>query len=268
MLHPRADWAGRVSASRYTEDTPMSSLHSPLRNAMPRFMSGQTLLIDADDTLWENNIYFEQAIAAFIQHLDHKTYSPMEVRAILNRVEQQNVLEHGYGLHTFRSSLLRCFESLSSEPLTPQREEEIVEFTRVVEDHAIQLLPGVAEALPRLAAEHRLIVVTKGNLLEQTAKFHRSGMERYFSAIEVVMEKDRDAYASVVAKYRLEPATTWMIGNSPKSDINPALDAGLHAVFIAHPNTWVLEHEALHAAPAGQHCLRVPGFGDLLHVFL
>jgi putative hydrolase of the HAD superfamily len=231
------------------------------------FAPGQTLLIDADDTLWENNIYFEQAIAGFIEHLNHQHYSPAEVRGFLNQVEQNTVTEHGYGLHSFRRSLLRCFESLSTEPLTPEREQEIIRFTHLVEDHAIQLLPGVAETLPRLAEHHQLIVMTKGNLAEQTSKLKRSGIQANFSSIDVVMEKSEPAYRSVVAKYGLPPEKTWMIGNSPKSDINPALAAGLNAVFVPHPNTWVLEHENVHDAPVGQYCLHIEGFAELLELF-
>lgn len=245
----------------------MSLLNTAHLTSMPHIAHGQTLLIDADDTLWENNIYFEQAIAGFIEHLNHQHYSPVEVRAFLNQVEQNTVLEHGYGLHSFRRSLLRCFESLSIEPLTAEREQEIVQFTKLVEDHAIQLLPGVAETLPLLAMDHRLMVMTKGNLLEQTAKVKRSGMEAIFSAVEVVTEKSPAAYLSVVEKYQLAPSSTWMIGNSPRSDINPALAAGLNAVFVPHPHTWVLEHEKLQAAPAGQYCLQVEGFAGLLRLF-
>jgi len=199
--------------------------------------------------------------------LNHQHYSPTEVRSFLNGVERQTVLERGYGVHSFRHSLLRCFESLSAAPLTAEREREIVRFTELVEDHAIQMLPGVAETLPQLAADHRLILMTKGNCLEQTSKLKRSGLDPYFSAVEVPVEKSAAAYRAVVEKYNLNPASTWMIGNSPKSDINPALAAGLNAVFVPHPNTWVLEHDEVRHAPAGQFCIHVEGFADLLGLF-
>lgn len=238
------------------------SIHSSLH-----FPSGQTLLIDADDTLWENNLYFEKAIAGFIQHLNHQHYSHDEVRAFLNRVEKESIQERGYGLHSFRHSLLLCFESLSEEPLTPEREQEIIRFTHVVENHAIEFLPGVVETLPLLATQHQLILVTKGNFEEQTAKVGRSGLSTHFAAVEVPAEKTPESYRNIVEKYQLNLAATWMIGNSPKSDINPALEAGLHAIFLAHPNTWVLEHEEVHTTPPGQHCLWLEGFAELAKVF-
>jgi len=224
---------------------------------------GQTLLIDADDTLWENNIYFERAIAAFISYLNHHTYSPAEVRNALNVVELETVSQRGYGVASFQHSLITCFERLSSETLTAERHEQIVSFAHAIRDQQIELLPGVAKVLPELAARHRLILMTKGNQIEQSDKLARSGLARHFSSIEVPREKNPNAYHAVCQKYELKPQITWMIGNSPKSDINPALAAGLHAVFIKHPFTWVLEHEVVDTAPSGQQVLELESFLDL-----
>jgi putative hydrolase of the HAD superfamily len=225
--------------------------------------TGQTILIDADDTLWENNIYFERAIASFISYLNHHEYSPAEVRAKLNDCERETIAAHGYGMSSFRRSLVACFERLSSEPITPTRHEQIVSFAESIGQQKIELLPGVAETLPILASRHRLILMTKGNPLEQQDKLARSGLAIHFSAVEVPREKDPAAYHAVCRKYELTPHTTWMIGNSPKSDINPALAAGLHAVFIHHPHTWVLEHEEAQPAPPGQILLEVENFAEL-----
>jgi putative hydrolase of the HAD superfamily len=106
-------------------------------------------------------------------------------------------------------------------------------------------------------------MLTKGNPAEQSGKVERSGLKAYFSAVEIVAEKDESTYRSAIAKYALPADTTWMVGNSPKSDINPALAAGLHAVFIPHDNTWILEHEEVTTAPAPQRLLVVDRFGDL-----
>ena len=233
----------------------------------PRFPPGQTLLIDADDTLWENNIYFERAIAAFISYLDHKEYSREEVREKLNQVERENVRQFGYGLGSFRRALITCFERLSTTPVTPEKHDRIMSFAQSIADEEIDLLEGVAATLPALAARHRLILVTKGNQDEQLDKLARSGLAHHFAAVEVPREKDPGAYQALCARYSLSPATTWMIGNSPRSDINPALACGLHAVYIHHPHTWVLEHDALDPAPAGQTLLEIPSFADLLHYF-
>jgi putative hydrolase of the HAD superfamily len=110
-------------------------------------------------------------------------------------------------------------------------------------------------------------MVTKGNITEQLGKAERSGLKEYFTAIEVVAEKDAGAYRAVVDKYGLIRNMTWMIGNSPKSDINPALDAGLHAVFVPHDNTWMLERDELRDHAADGRLLQVERFGDLRERF-
>jgi putative hydrolase of the HAD superfamily len=227
----------------------------------------QTLLIDADDTLWENNIYFERAIARFITFLDHREHSPDAVRLILNDVERESIVKHGYGLQSFAHSLVETFEKLSVDPVTPELHERIRSFADQIAGHPIEVLPGVPETLQYLSQRHHLIMMTKGNPAEQSGKVERSGLKQYFSAVEIVAEKDESTYRSAVAKYALPADTTWMIGNSPKSDINPALAAGLHAIFIPHGNTWILEHEELATAPAAQRLLVVERFGELTRHF-
>jgi putative hydrolase of the HAD superfamily len=223
----------------------------------------QTLLMDADDTLWENNVYYERAIAKFISLLDHRQHSRGQVREILNQVERESIVKHGYGLHSFAHSLVETFEKLSTDAITPDLAERIRSFAHQIADHPVEILRGVPETLEYLGERHHLIMMTKGNFAEQAGKVERSGLKEYFSAIEIVAEKDEATYRSVIAKYALPADTTWMIGNSPKSDINPALAAGLHAVFVPHDNTWILEHDELAAAPPLQRLLVVEEFGDL-----
>jgi putative hydrolase of the HAD superfamily len=234
---------------------------------MPRFPVGQTLLIDADDTLWENNIYFERAIAAFISFLDHHEYSSAEVRQTLNAVERETILAHGYGLSSFRHSLVDCFERLSPTPVTEEKRERIRGFASAIAEQEIELLPGVAETLADLAARHKLILMTKGDHAEQADKLARSGLAAYFAAVEIVAEKDPAAYREVVLRHNISARSTWMIGNSPKSDINPALAAGLHAVFLFHKDTWILEHATVDAAPEGQHLIELDAFVKLREIF-
>jgi putative hydrolase of the HAD superfamily len=224
----------------------------------------QTLLIDADDTLWENNIYFERAIAAFISYLDHRVHSREEVREHLNACERATIAKHGYGLKSFRRSLVNCFEQLSDGPVAPEKHARIVSFTDAIASHDIELLEGVEETLRELSGRHRLILVTKGNFDEQVDKLERSGLRELFVAVEVPREKHANMYRELAARHECEAQNTWMIGNSPKSDINPALAAGLNAVFVPHHATWVLEHEVVEVAPAGQTLLELNTFQELL----
>jgi putative hydrolase of the HAD superfamily len=234
---------------------------------MPGENGAQTLLIDADDTLWENNIYFERAIAKFISFLNHREYSSEMVRLVLNDVERESIVRHGYGLHSFAHALVETFERLSVDPVTPGLHERIRSFAHQIAGHPIEVLPGVPETLQYLGELHHLILMTKGNPAEQSGKVERSGLKEYFSAVEIVAEKDESTYRSVIAKYALPADATWMVGNSPKSDINPALAAGLHAIFIPHGNTWILEHEEVAAVPAPQQLLVIDRFGDLREHF-
>lgn len=234
---------------------------------MPRFPAGQTLLIDADDTLWENNVYFNRAIEAFIGFLNHREYTPAEVHARLIAIESENIPVYGYGLSSFERSLLDCFERLSSGPPSEEDRSCVRAFTRAIADREIALLPGVRETLADLTARHRLILMTKGDRAEQAGKLARSGLARYFSAIEIVEEKNCDAYRRAIESYQLAARDSWMIGNSPRSDINPALAAGLHAVHLFYRDTWVLEHAELDTAMPGQHLIEIEGFGRLLELF-
>ena len=230
-------------------------------------MFPQTLLIDADDTLWENNVYFERAIARFISFLNHHEFSAEQVREVLNDVERECILKHGYGLHSFAHALVDTFERLSVEPVTPELHEQIHGFAHAIAEQPLEHLPEVPETLQYLSERHRLILMTKGALAEQSGKVERSGLKEYFAAVEIVAEKNPAAYAGVVEKHKLNPDATWMVGNSPKSDINPALAAGLHAVFVPHGNTWILEHEEVNPAPPRQKLLIVGRFAELREHF-
>ncbi len=235
--------------------------------ASPKRCINQTLLIDADDTLWENNIYFERAIASFISFLDHQVHTAEQVREHLNACERATIAAHGYGLQSFRRSLVDCFEQLSESPITPERHARIVSFTDAIASNEIELLPSVDKTLGELSHRHCLIMVTKGNPVEQADKLERSGLQPYFSDVEVLAEKNVSAYRDVVTRHACDPALTWMIGNSPRSDINPALAAGLNAVFIPHDFTWVLEHEVVDPPTGSEQLMELGSFVELLNYF-
>jgi len=226
-----------------------------------------TLLIDADDTLWENNIYFERAIARFISFLNHHEFSPEQVREVLNDVERQCIVQHGYGLHSFAQALVGTFDRLSPTPVTRELHAQVISFTEIIENHDIEFLPEVPETLEYLSRNNHLILVTKGALEEQSDKIERSGVKKYFEAVEIVAEKKPDVYTQIADRYHCNHDHTWMIGNSPKSDINPALAAGLNATFVPHGDTWILEHEEVNPAPAGQQLLIVGRFAELREHF-
>ncbi|HEY4661168.1 MAG TPA: HAD family hydrolase [Terriglobales bacterium] len=227
----------------------------------------QTFLIDADDTLWENNVYFERAIADFISFLNHRERSPAEIREILNEVERECIVTHGYGLPSFTRSLVKTFERLSVEPITPALHETIHGFARTIAEQPVRVLPRVMETLEYLRERHYLILMTKGNFPEQSGKVERSGLKHFFRQVEIVPEKNTSTYENIVDHYRLAREQTWMVGNSPKSDINPALAAGLNAIFVPHDDTWVLEHEELAEAKPPARLMVLTSFAELAEHF-
>ncbi len=209
-------------------------------------MAGRAfLVVDGDDTLWENNVYFEQAIEAFIDFLAHSSLDRTQVRAALDEIELLNSRLHGYGSAAFARNLRECYERLAERDLRKQDLDHVMALGQRIVKQPMQVLPGVVETMEYLAARHQLTLFTKGELEEQRLKVQRSGLEPHFSRVAVVPEKDADAYRRLVSEQGFDPARTWMIGNSPKSDINPALAAGINAVFIPHTHTWRLESEDL-----------------------
>ncbi|HKV30551.1 MAG TPA: HAD family hydrolase [Candidatus Dormibacteraeota bacterium] len=205
--------------------------------------SRQFLLIDGDDTLWENNVYFEQAIEAFIDFLGHSSMTREQVRAALDEVEHMNVRVHGYGSAAFTKNLQQTYERLAGRDVEPQEIEHVMQLGQRIASQPLTLIPEVAATVDYLAGRHDLMLVTKGHPEEQRLKIERSGLESRFTATAVVSEKAVETYRAIVEQRQLDPARTWMIGNSPRSDINPALRAGLSAVFIPHEHTWRLEKE-------------------------
>ncbi|HKW96771.1 MAG TPA: HAD family hydrolase [Bryobacteraceae bacterium] len=221
----------------------------------------QQLLIDADDTLWENNIYFEDAFDEFVRFLDHSSLEPVEIRAVLDEIETANIKTHGYGASNFARNLTQCYQRLAEREICEGELRTVMSFAERILECPMELIEGVAETLVYLAERHELTLFTKGHPEEQKLKIDRSGLGVYFSHTAIVREKDPQAYANLARERCLELDRTWMVGNSPKSDINPALAAGLNAVYIPHPRTWGLEREEIQRANG--RLLILENFGGL-----
>ncbi len=222
----------------------------------------QHLLIDADDTLWENNIYFEQATHQFILFLNHSSLQHAEVLAVLNQVEHGK----GYGSKSFTNNLLETYQYLTEREVNETDLAQIRGFGEAVAHHPIELIDGVEETLAYLSPRHQLILLTKGDEEEQKLKLENSGLSSYFEHIVIVPEKDQATYERLVADFLLDPSITWMVGNSPRSDINPALASGLNAIFVPHSHTWELELQDVQKTGTGQ-LLQLTSFSELVTHF-
>ena len=205
----------------------------------------QVLIFDADDTLWEFNHLFERVIDDYLEWLAHPTQSTHEIRATLLDIEAANAAEHGYGTQVFLRSLRDCFLHLNDRPATDDEQAAIDALAAPLLDHHVTPLPGVVETLTVLGTRHRLLLLTKGATDEQQRKIDASALAPHFDHVHIVAEKDVDTYRDLARHHDLDLAASWMIGNSPKSDVAPARAAGLRAVFIPNVNTWALEHAEL-----------------------
>ncbi|MGE5644193.1 MAG: HAD family hydrolase [Acidobacteriota bacterium] len=227
--------------------------------------NAQSLIFDADDTLWENNIYFERAFDEFVEFLAHSTLSAPEVRRVLDEIETVNREIHGYGALNFGRNLQQCYERLAERAVRQPDLDCVMRLAERILEQPVELIPGVRETLAELAGRHELILFTKGHPEEQTLKIGRSGLGSYFSRTAIVKEKNPDSYRALVRESGLALESSWMIGNSPRSDINPALEIGLGAVFIPHARTWMLEHEEIRNGTG--RLLVLERFSDLLDRF-
>ncbi len=225
-------------------------------------MNRHHLIIDADDTLWENNIYFERAFDEFVEFLSHSSMTPAEVRAVLDEIEEANARIHGYGSMNFGRNLRQCYEHLVEREVREGDLERVMSFAQRILDCPMQVIEGVPETLEYLGLRHDLTLFTKGHPEEQKPKIERSGLGTFFGHTAIVKEKDAAAYRRLVEERGMDPRRTWMIGNSPKSDINPALEAGLNAAFVPHAHTWVLEKQEIRQNGRGT-LLLLDCFADL-----
>jgi putative hydrolase of the HAD superfamily len=220
-----------------------------------------SLVIDADDTLWENNIYFEAAFEEFVTFLDHSRLGPREIRAVLDEIESANSRIHGYGSLNFGRNLRQCYQGLAERQIRDTDLGTVMGFAERILECPMEVIEGVPETLEYLAHRHDLTLFTKGHPEEQRLKIERSGLGAFFAHAAIVKEKDSAAYRALALERGFDPALSWMIGNSPKSDINPDLEAGWNAVFVPHARTWTLERQEIE--PREGKLLGVARFADL-----
>lgn len=201
------------------------------------------LAFDADDTLWDCQSFFDDISRRYCEFLAH--YGNIDaIGEALFKVEMGNMEELGYGTKAFVISLVENALRISDYRLDAHETEEIVRLGRSLLRLPATPFPGVTETLQKLKAQdgYTMVVLTKGDYLEQERKFHRSGLKEFFDDFIVVSEKTSEVYQRMCRQFGVQPSETIMIGNSFKSDIHPALQAGCHAIYIPHHTTWQYEH--------------------------
>ncbi len=222
------------------------------------------VFVDADDTLWENNLHFERVIRGWVTFMECQGVAPERAEAALHAAEERNIPIHGYGAGPFVHSVRDAFRDLVPHA-TPAQQDALEDLAHASEaairDHEIVLLPGVDTALATLGRDERVVIVTKGQADEQLVKVERSGLRQHVEDVFVVDEKHIGTYRDAAARVGCHPGDCWMIGNSPRSDINPARLAGLRTVYVPHPAPW--HREAQPWVTAGIPHLTAASFADV-----
>jgi len=223
------------------------------------------LIFDADDTLWDSNIHFLEAFDSFVDACARVGISDSQkVKTAVRDSELELIESLGYGRKPYVLALHHAARNLATNGASAQLHADIDRIGDYLIARHCELLPDVDTTLLELARRHTLMMLTKGQRDEQMSKLERSGLLPLFSRIETPHEKDTDAYLRLIRDAELHPERTWMIGNSPRSDINPAVRAGLRAVFIRHTHTWELEDEELLVS---ERIVEIDAFRRLLDLF-
>jgi putative hydrolase of the HAD superfamily len=218
------------------------------------------ICLDADDTLWHNETFFRRTFGCFAELLS-RFASAEEIQRRLEDVEHRNLPAYGYGAKGFILSMLETASEMAGDELPAATVRQILQLGREMLAHPVELLPGVEEALRILAARARLVLVTKGDLHHQEAKLAASGVGSYFTGVEIVSDKRAETYKAIFARYGAEPAGAVMAGNSMRSDILPALEAGAWAAFIPYELVW--SHEAADAPVGHERYVELASLADL-----
>ena len=224
-------------------------------------MRRMTLLISADDTLWENNSYFEQTIERFLTLVEPFGYARGYARHVLNETERLNIRQHGYGVRSFARSLEETYEKLAGELAHESGVRDVASLVAELEEIPPRVLDGVPETLQYLRGRHRMILFLSGEPAEQAGKVERSGLQGFFDAIEIITEKTSEVYDGLVSKHHVVKSHGWLVGNSPHGDILPGLHAGLNVAFVPHPGN--AEHEQMDLPGGTGKLLIVTSFRDL-----
>jgi Predicted hydrolase (HAD superfamily) len=206
------------------------------------------IALDADDTLWQNETIYRQTRDEFVRLLSDVA-SEQTIIDTLDATEGRNLEEFGFGIKAYTLSLIETAIKLTDGKIDGSKVQRIVDLAHFLLNQPVDLLEGVRETLPLLAAQHRLMMITKGDLLDQERKLARSGLAKYFSEVEIISHKDQASYAKLLKHYGLTPERFIMVGNSLRSDVLPLMALGGTGVYIPFELVWL--HEQAETPPAG-----------------
>ncbi|HEX2607190.1 MAG TPA: HAD family hydrolase [Flavisolibacter sp.] len=211
-------------------------------------MDIKVIAFDADDTLWINEPYFQETEKEFIALMEDYLPQHTSSRELL-QVEIRNLPLYGYGIKGYTLSMIEAALDISNRTISIEVIDKIIGFGKALLARPIELLEGIEEVLTALKSRYRLVVATKGDLLDQERKLKNSGLEHYFHHIEIMSDKGERDYQKLIRHLDIQPSNFLMIGNSLKSDVLPVLQLGGHAIHVPYHTTWaheVIEHTIDH----------------------
>jgi len=214
----------------------------------------KVIAFDADDTLWENEPYFRKSEDQFAEMMSDYM-PPHDVNRALLKTEIDNLPTFGYGVKSFVISMIETAMKLSDGTISGKMVEKIIEIGRNQLNQPVFVLDGVEKVLKALQNKYKLVMATKGDLMEQEGKLEKSGLEQYFHHIEVLSEKKKSNYDKLIAHLDVRPEEFLMIGNSVRSDILPVLELGGNAIHVPFHTTWEYEKAEVNLDHASFHAL-------------
>jgi putative hydrolase of the HAD superfamily len=197
---------------------------------------------DADDTLWHSEDSFHAVEARFVDLVQPYVHPGIDVRAALRATERAHVPVAGYGVKTFTLSMAHAAVTMTDGRVPSTVVQQVLDAGIGMLTEPVRLLPDVPEVLAEVGRDHRLVLITKGDLVHQTRKVTTSGLVHHFELVEVVLEKDAETYRGLLARLDVDPSRFCMVGNSVRSDVLPLLAIGSHAMHIPYPLLWEHEH--------------------------
>jgi putative hydrolase of the HAD superfamily len=211
-------------------------------------MALQVIAFDADDTLWINEPFFRESEEKFAELMEDFLPQHQSIKE-LYRTEIQNLPRYGYGIKGFMLSMVETALRISNHKISVKLIEKIIGIGQEMLEKPVELLPGVEDALKSLSSDFRLVMATKGDLVDQERKLKKSGLEKHFHHIEIMSDKQVKDYEKLIKRLDISPADFLMLGNSLKSDILPVLELGGYGIHIPFHITWAheqIEHEVIH----------------------
>lgn len=228
------------------------------------FKKVKVISFDADDTLWQNENLFRKAECDFCKIMSPYSLKETAIKMLWN-MEVKNIPLYGYGIKAFTLDMLDTALKLSKGKLTSLEAKQIINLGKKLIKSPIVLFEGAERTLKELSKKYKIVVTTKGDLLEQENKIYRSGLDKYLHHIEVMSEKNKASYARMLKELNIKPQEFLMVGNSIKSDILPVLEIGANAVFIPSKFTWFYEDGDASKIPS-KNFLKLKEISELIKV--